>query len=359
MSILVTGGAGYIGSHTVRRLHESGEKVVVLDNLSTGHLQSLPDEVPFVVADLRSRKRTIEILSELRPEAVFHLAASCSVSESVYDPEKYRVQNVVATQNLLDAMALAGTRQIVFSSTAAVYGEPEGEILSESARLNPVNPYGQSKLACEELLAEHYRLHATRSISLRFFNAAGAHESGEIGEDHDPETHLIPITLKTVLGFGDVVRIFGTNYPTRDGTCVRDYVHVDDLAEAHALGLKALREGRVQVAAYNLGNQNGHTVREVIETVANVTGRNLNVQMDPPRNGDPAFLVASSSLAERELQWRPRYAELAQIVKSAWRWHRRYPLGYLGRAFRSPSSLAAYRPGSRLSASQSMALVSR
>jgi len=359
MSVLVTGGAGYIGSHTVRRLHELGEQVVVLDDLSSGHHQAVPEEVTLIVADLKDRERTLDVLSKIRPESVFHFAASSSVSESVYDPEKYRLQNVIATQNLLDAMALAGTRQIVFSSTAAVYGESGGVALTESAPLNPVNPYGQSKLACEQLLARHYRLHEIRSISLRYFNAAGAHDSGDIGEDHEPETHLIPIVLQAALDRRDAAQMFGTDYPTRDGTCVRDYVHVDDLAEAHVLSLKALRSRRAQVAAYNLGNQNGYTVREVIDSAANVTGRKIRAQAAPPRPGDPAILVASSTLAERELCWRAQYNDLAHIMESAWRWHRRYPLGYRGRAFRKPSACADWRSKLIMNTSRASDRVSR
>lgn len=330
MSILVTGGAGYIGSHTVRRLCELGEEVVVLDNLSSGHSRALPEKVPLIVADLKDRIRTLAILSEIRPESVFHFAASTSVGESVSDPEKYRLQNIVATRNLLDAMASAGSEQIVFSSSAAVYGETKDTVLTESAALNPASPYGQSKLAAEKLLADYYRLHDIRSISLRYFNAAGAHHSAEIGEDHEPETHLIPIVLQAALGRRDAVEIFGTDYPTRDGTCVRDYVHVEDLADAHVLSLDALRECRAQVTAYNLGNQNGYTVREVIHAVSSVTAREIRWQTAPPRPGDPAFLVASSARAERELGWRPLYPELVRIVESAWRWHQRNPLGFGG-----------------------------
>ncbi len=327
MTILVVGGAGYIGSHTVRRLLELGEEVTVLDDLSEGHKEAIPG-VPLVQVDLKDREACIAAVQEVAPEAVFHFAASCYVGESVTDPSQYYLQNFVATLNLLDGMVAAGCKQFVFSSTCAIYGEPESLPITEGLKKDPINPYGRTKLFCEGLLADYERAYGLRSVSLRYFNAAGAHPSAEIGEDHHPETHLIPLVLEVALGKRADIKIFGTDYPTPDGTCVRDYIHILDLAEAHVLGLKALREGRAKVAAYNLGNEQGHSVLEVIEEARRVTGHAIPAVEEGRRPGDPPRLVGSSALAREELGWTPNYGSLAEILETAWAWHKSHPEGY-------------------------------
>ena len=330
MSILVTGGAGYIGSHTVLKLIERGEEVVVLDDLSEGHRAALPDGVRLFEVDLKDEAATRKALEEAKPEAVFHFAASCYVGESVTDPGKYYRQNVLATLNLLEGMRHAGTGMIVFSSTCAVYGEPETLPITEGLPKAPVNPYGRAKLYCEGLLHDFHRAFGIRSVSLRYFNAAGAHPSGEYGEDHEPETHLIPLVLQVALGQREHISIFGDDYRTPDGTCVRDYIHILDLAEAHLLGLDAMRDGRAEVAAFNLGNEEGHSVKQVIDAARKVTGHEIPAVVAERRPGDPPKLVGSSALAREQLGWQPEFGDLESILATAWNWHQKHPRGYAG-----------------------------
>jgi len=330
MSILVAGGAGYIGSHTVRALLDRGETVVVLDDLREGHRAAVPDSVPLLEVDLLDRAATQAALLEHTPEAVFHFAASCYVGESVTDPGKYFRNNFVATLNLLDGMVAAGTRRFVFSSTCATYGEPASLPIIEDMPKEPVNPYGRTKLFCEQALADYEVAHGLKSVSLRYFNAAGAHPSGDLGEDHEPETHLIPLVLQVALGQREDIKIFGNDYDTPDGTCIRDYIHILDLAEAHILGLEALREGRLTRAAFNLGNEEGHSVRQVIDTARKITGHEIPAIETERRAGDPPRLVGSSALAREVLGWQPRYGDLDSILETAWKWHRRHPRGYGG-----------------------------
>ncbi|MCB9919652.1 MAG: UDP-glucose 4-epimerase GalE [Planctomycetes bacterium] len=331
MTILVTGGAGYIGSHTVHRLRELGEEVVILDDLSEGHVEAIPEGVELLRVDLKDRAAVHTALQSARPESVFHFAASCYVGESVEKPADYYAQNFEATKNLLDAMIAADCKRFVFSSTCAVYGEPEHIPIVEDLPKAPVNPYGRTKLFCEGLLEDYERAYGLASCSLRYFNAAGAHPSGDIGEDHEPETHLIPIVLQVALGQREHVAIFGNDYPTPDGTCIRDYIHVLDLAEAHVLGLTAMREGKFTRNAFNLGNEEGHSVLQVIEEARRLTGHEIKAVDAPRRAGDPPKLVGSSARAKAELGWKPRFGDLTSILETAWNWHETHPHGYRSR----------------------------
>jgi UDP-glucose 4-epimerase len=323
-SVLVTGGAGYIGSVTVERLVGAGRRVVVLDDLSKGHRAAVTEGVPLVVGDVGDRGLVEGVLREHGVGAVIHFAAQSLVGESMERPADYYESNVVAGGRLLEAMAEAGVRNIVFSSSAGVYGEPESVPISESHATRPVNVYGDTKLVFERIL--EWRSGATdlRYISLRYFNAAGASEA--LGEDHRPETHLIPIALEVAQGKRERLIVFGDDYDTPDGTCIRDYIDVRDLSDAHIAALSALDEGRSGI--YNLGNGEGWSVLNVIDAAAEVTGREIPRRVGARREGDPARLVASSSLAERELGWKPRHSELADMIESAWRWVLRYPDGY-------------------------------
>jgi UDP-glucose 4-epimerase len=333
LKILVTGGAGYIGGTVAGLLAEKGNHAVILDNLSHGRRDLLPPGVDFVQAELSDRA-TIENLfitakAEGRPfDAVLHFAALIEAGESMVRPEAFFRNNTASTLTLLEAMLAHGPRRLVFSSTAAVYGEPETVPIEEDARLSPTNPYGESKLLVEQMLAWFNRLHGLRSASLRYFNVAGAPEgpSGITrGEAHDPESHLIPIILDVALGRRASINIYGDDYPTPDGTCIRDYIHVSDLADAHLLALEALDE--IQPGAerlvYNLGNSQGFSVRQVIESARRVTGHPIPTQIHPRRAGDPAVLVASSAKAIRELSWKPKYTELDEILRTAWVWHQK------------------------------------
>ena len=322
MRVMVTGGAGYIGSVVAQELLDTGHNVVVYDNLSKGHVDAVPPEATLVAADLRDRGTLHTALDHHQIDAVIHLAASSLVGESMADPGKYYRDNLVAGLDLLDAMAEAQLKLLIFSSTAAVYGEPAKQPIEEGDPLAPTNPYGETKLAFERALRWYEHAHGLRHLSLRYFNAAGA--SGGLGERHDPETHLIPIALQAAVGQRAEVAIFGDDYPTRDGTCVRDYVHVADLARAHVLGLEALHGGNAVSGAYNLGcGGEGYSVREVIDTVARVTGRRVPVRVTARRGGDPAVLVASSERIRRDLHWKPRQQNLETIVDSAWKWMQR------------------------------------
>ncbi len=318
--ILIIGGAGYIGAHMVRALLDAGREVVVLDDLSTGYRALVP-AVPFVEGDLGDPQVVTRLLREYPVDTAMHFAAFSLVGESVAAPLKYWQNNVGRTASLLEVLARRGVTRFVFSSTAAVYGEPEKSPITEMAPLQPTNPYGATKVAVERMLADVAAAHDFRYVSLRYFNAAGAHPDGTLGEAHHPESHLIPLVLKTLTGERDRIVIFGDDYPTPDGTCLRDYIHVQDLAQAHSLALEHL-EARGACRVYNLGNSRGYSVREVIHAVEQVTGRTVPVEVGPRRPGDPAELVADSALIRRELGWRPRMPELTTIVETAWRWER-------------------------------------
>jgi UDP-glucose 4-epimerase len=317
MRILVTGGAGYIGSVVTEELIKNGHRVTVFDNLEKGHRDQVAPEAEFVEGDLRRDGRRLEeLFRQNEIEAVIHLAAYSLVGESVLAPAKYYQNNVVAGLNLLDAMNAAGVKKIVFSSTAAVYGEPEKQPIVETDALAPTNPYGETKLAFEHALKWYERAYGLRYASLRYFNAAGASE--RCGERHEPETHLIPLVLQAAVGKIPHVEIFGDDYPTRDGTCIRDYIHVIDLARAHILALDILDE---RSAVYNLGcGGAGYTVREVIDAAREVTGLEIPFQIGQRRAGDPAILIAASDRIKSELGWKPEFQDLRVIVESAWKW---------------------------------------
>lgn len=326
MAILVCGGAGYIGSHMVAHLLEKGEDVVVIDNLQKGHREAVLDGKLYV-GDLRDDNTLDRVFVENKIEAIIDFAADSLVGESVENPIKYFENNVGSTLNLLRAMNKYGVRYIVFSSTAATYGEPEKVPIEEIDTTFPTNPYGESKLTVERILKWCDKAYGIKYIALRYFNAAGAHISGKIGEDHKPETHLIPIILQVALGQRDKIMIFGDDYLTEDGSCVRDYVHVSDLASAHLLALNRLREGK-KSAVYNLGNGKGFSVKEVINIVREVTGKEIKAEVTERRPGDPAVLVASSRKAIKELGWKPEFNHLHKIIEDAWRWHSNNPNGY-------------------------------
>jgi UDP-glucose-4-epimerase GalE len=322
MNILVTGGAGYIGSHAVRALKEAGYGVVVFDNFSRGHREAVQG-YSVVEGDTGDRAKVIEVCRDQKIAAVMHFAAHSQVGESVEKPALYYRNNVIGGLTLLEAVLEAGVKNFVFSSSAAVYGEPEVTPIGEEHALKPTNPYGETKVVLEKALGYYSQAYGMRSVSLRYFNAAGAAADASIGEDHDPETHLIPLILQAVLGQRDKLMVFGDDYPTIDGTAVRDYIHVDDLAQAHLLALAKLleEEGLAKATAYNLGNGQGYSVLEVIRAVEKVTGLDVPYEIGARRAGDPAVLVASAVKAEQELGWRPKLASLKQIIESAWRWH--------------------------------------
>lgn len=324
MKILVTGGAGYIGSVVTEELLKDGHEVVVYDSLYKGHREAIADAAEFVHADLIDSATLKSTLTKYRVESVVHMAADSLVGESCEHPAKYYRNNVVAGLTLLDAMREAGVNRIVFSSTAATYGEPEKQPIEETAPNMPTNPYGQSKLAFEQAMRWYDEAYGLRYASLRYFNAAGASE--RCGESHDPETHIIPITLQAAAGQRDAVEVYGDDYPTRDGTCVRDYIHVIDLARAHILALKVLNE---RSRIYNLGcGGDGYSVREVIDVAREVTGKEIPVRMGPRRAGDPAALIASSDRIRKELGWSPQHQDLRTIIQSAWKWMLAHPYGY-------------------------------
>ncbi|KAF6578598.1 UDP-glucose 4-epimerase GalE [Paenibacillus sp. EKM212P] len=326
MAILVTGGAGYIGSHTVAELLDLGEEVVVLDNLQTGHKAALLGGKLYE-GDLRDKELLSKLFSENSIDAVIHFAANSLVGESMQNPGKYYDNNVFGTLSLLEAMKDAGVRRIVFSSTAATYGEPEKVPIEEGDRTEPTNVYGETKLMMERMMSWFDRVLGIKYVSLRYFNAAGAHESGKIGEDHRPESHLIPLVLQTALKQRPHIAVFGEDYATPDGTCVRDYIHVSDLADAHVRAVNYLREGN-DSNVFNLGNGQGFSVKEVIETARKVTGLDIPVVTEPRRAGDPAILVASSDKARSVLGWSPARTQLEDIISGAWGWHQSHPHGY-------------------------------
>ena len=326
MTVLVSGAAGYIGSVVAERLLEHGHAVAVIDDLSQGHRTAVPANARFFEGDLRDRGRLAEVMFAVRPDAVVHLAAEALVGESVTEPAKFFEVNVSGGLNLLDAMRAAGVRRLVFSSTAAVYGEPEEIPIREDTPLRPVNAYGASKLAFEQVLPWYASAYGLRHVSLRYFNACGA--TAEHGEHHVPETHLIAILLEVALRLRDEIRIFGSDYDTPDGTCIRDYVHVGDIADAHLLALDCI--DRIESGAFNLGNGTGFSNREVIEAVRRVTGHAIPAVDAPRRAGDPARLVASPARACEVLGWSPRYPTLDGMVATAWAWRKDRPQPYSG-----------------------------
>ncbi|MCA9132855.1 MAG: UDP-glucose 4-epimerase GalE [Planctomycetales bacterium] len=325
MRVLVIGGAGYVGSHTVRQLIRSGHDVTVYDNLSRGHRQSVR-EGTFVRGELSDRKELRRVLGDQGIEAVMHFAAFALVGESVAQPAMYYQNNVSAPLELLEAMRAAGVWRIVFSSTTATYGQPEKVPIAESTPQLPINPYGFTKLVFEHALSDYAHAYGFGCAALRYFNAAGASPEGDIGEDHDPESHLIPLVLQTALGQRERIGIFGDDYPTPDGTCIRDYIHVDDLADAHLKAL-ALLEPSTNLQL-NLGTGRGQSVQQIIEACRQVTGHPIPTTLEARRPGDPAELVADSSLAQKVLGWSPKYTDVKAIVETAWNWHRTHPRGY-------------------------------
>jgi UDP-glucose 4-epimerase len=320
--ILVTGGAGYIGTHAVKALEDRGFQVIILDNLVYGHRELVEANLKakLVVGDLNDRTFLEQLFTSTKIDAVMHFAAFAYVGESVTDPAKYYQNNVVGTLTLLDAMRQHGVTNFVFSSTCATYGNPQTIPIAEDHPQHPINPYGAGKLTVERVLQDYDPAYGLKSVIFRYFNAAGADPDGLFGEDHNPETHLIPLVLQTAAGKRASVSIFGTDYETPDGTCIRDYIHVTDLAQAHVLGLEYLLEHQVS-QIFNLGNGSGFSVKEVIDTAKQVTGREISIEECPRRSGDPAILIGSSTKARQILGWKPEYADLTTIVKHAWNWH--------------------------------------
>ena len=326
MAVLVTGGAGYIGSHTAKDLRDKGEHVVILDDLSTGFGQATQG-MDFVKGSLHDSLLLERIIRDYGIDSVIHFAAYSRVGESMREPAMYYHNNVSGTISLLNAMVKHGVKHIVFSSTAATFGEPKEVPIHEGMPQKPTSVYGTTKLMIEKILRDYDAAYDLRSVSLRYFNACGADKSGLIGEAHNPESHLIPIVLQVVLKKIDSVIIYGTDYPTQDGTCVRDYIHVSDLSSAHILALDALRNGH-ETTCYNLGNGSGFSVREVIDTVSQVVDQPIPAIEGERRPGDPAILIASSQKIMKELGWKPKFPELKQIIESAWKWHSAHPNGY-------------------------------
>ncbi len=321
MKILVVGGAGYIGSVCAELLLEQGHGVTIFDNLSEGHRRALDPRAAFVEGDLVDRQLIEKTLSKQQPDAVMHFAANALVGESMQNPSKYFRNNIANGLNLLDAMISAGVEKIIFSSTCAIFGPPDRVPIDETMTPRPINPYGESKLAFEKILRWYGEIHGLKFVSLRYFNAAGA--SAKFGEDHRVETHLIPNVLKVALGQKPNVEIFGTDYETPDGTCIRDYIHIVDLARAHILALNATKGD-----FYNLGTGGGASVRDVIDSCRKITGRNIDIVEKPRRPGDPPRLIASSEKIKRELGWQPQFQSLDAIIESAWKWHQKFPRGY-------------------------------
>jgi UDP-glucose 4-epimerase len=321
MKIFVTGGAGYIGSICAQLMLDEGNVITVFDNLSEGHRRAVDSRAEFIEGDLQDRQSIESALAKTRPDAVMHFAANALVGESMENPSKYFRNNIANGLNLLDAMIATGVRRFVFSSTCAIFGPPEDVPIDETMPARPINPYGESKLAFEKILRWYDQIHELRFVSLRYFNAAGASE--KFGEDHRLETHLIPNVLKVALGQKQAVEVYGTDYETPDGTCIRDYIHIVDLARAHILALAASKS-----EFYNLGTGGGSSVREVIDSCRKITERKLDIVEKPRRPGDPPRLIASSEKIKRELGWHPQFQSLDVIIASAWQWHQKFPTGY-------------------------------
>lgn len=327
MRILVLGGAGYIGSHTVYELVDAGYEVIVIDNLLTGFKEAVHPQAKFYEGDIRDKIFLDNILSKEKIDGVIHFAASSQVGESMKNPLKYYNNNLCGTEVLLESMVEHGIDKIVFSSTAATYGEPESIPILETARTLPTNCYGETKLSMEKMFKWISKAHNLRYVSLRYFNACGAHPNGKIGEAHNPETHLIPLVLQVPNGKREYISVFGNDYDTKDGTCVRDYIHVNDLAQAHILAMEYLSKGG-ESNIFNLGNGVGFTVKEVIETARKVTNHTIPIREEERRAGDPSVLIASSERARKVLGWKPQYADLETIISTAWKWHVNHPDGY-------------------------------
>ena len=327
MTVLVLGGAGYIGSHTVYALIDQGYDVVIVDNLETGHLEAVHEKARFYQGDIRNRAFIDSVFEKEQIDAVIHFAANSLVGESMVNPLKYYDNNLCGTKVLLESMVAHKVGKIVFSSTAATYGEPESVPIVETDRTEPTNTYGETKLSMEKMFKWTSVAHDLKYVSLRYFNACGAHPSGAIGEAHSPETHLIPLILQVPNGQRDFISVFGDDYETKDGTCVRDYIHVCDLAQAHILAVEYLMAGN-ESNIFNLGNGVGFTVNEVIETARKVTGHPIPAKVEARRAGDPAVLIASSEKAKDILKWNPKYADLEQIIADAWNWHKNHKNGY-------------------------------
>ncbi len=327
MNVLVTGGAGYIGSHAVKRLREAGHTVVVLDNLFRGHLAAVPSDVTFHEIDLRQMQAVAEVLEQHKIDCVMHFAALAYVGESVTQPLRYYDNNTAGSISLLEAMDRAGVRRLVFSSTCATYGQPDTMPLTEDLPQSPINPYGWSKLFVERILRDYAAANPDFAFAaLRYFNVAGCASDGSLGEDHDPETHLIPVMINAALGKVEKVTVFGDDYDTPDGTCIRDYIHVEDLVDAHVAVMDALKPGDTRF--YNLGIGRGRSVKELIEAAKRVTGVDFKVEMGPRRPGDPPRLFADASKIAHELGWQARVREIEPMIETAWRWFRAHPNGY-------------------------------
>lgn len=327
MKILIVGGAGYIGSHAVKQLIENEIEVVVIDNLETGHIESVPQGVSFYPINIKNKDAVLEVLEKEKVDGVIHFAANSLVGESMAHPLKYYNNNVGGTESLLEALVEANVKYIVFSSTAATYGEVTTMPITEDILTNPTNTYGETKVAIEKMLKWTHRAHDLNYVCLRYFNVAGADSSGTIGEAHTTETHLIPLILQVPLGQRPYITVFGQDYPTQDGTCIRDYIHVTDLVNAHILALKYLMNGG-ESNIFNLGSNNGYSVLEIIEAARKVTGHPIPHQIGERRAGDPALLVASSEKAKNILGWEPQFTDIEEIISSAWKWHKNHPHGY-------------------------------
>ena len=327
MAILVLGGAGYIGSHTVYELIDAGKEVVIADNLETGHIEAVHPKAKFYQGDIRDRAFVDSVFDSEKIDGVIHFAANSLVGESMTNPLKYYDNNLCGTKVLLESMVAHGIDKIVFSSTAATYGEPERVPILETDKTEPTNCYGETKLSMEKMFKWTSIAHGLRFVSLRYFNACGAHVSGSIGEAHKPETHLIPLILQVPNGQREFISIFGDDYDTKDGTCIRDYIHVTDLAQAHILAMDYLMNGG-ENNIFNLGNGVGFTVKEVIDTAREVTGHPIPAKITPRRAGDPAQLIASSDKAREVLGWNPQHADLKEIIETAWNWHKNHPNGF-------------------------------
>ena len=326
MAVLITGGAGYIGSHTVKYFQSKNEEVIVVDNLQSGHRKSI-EVNDFFKIDIRDKIELDKVFKKHKIDSVIHFAANSLVGESMKDPAKYYNNNVYGMLCLLETMKINDVNSIVFSSTAAVYGEPERVPILEGDLTNPTNTYGETKLAMEKMMKWFDKAYGIKYVSLRYFNASGAHSSGTIGEDHNPETHLIPLVLQVPLEKREKIYVFGNDYPTKDGTCIRDYIHVMDLASAHYKALEYLREGN-KSDIFNLGSGTGYSVKEIIETSRKISNYNITSEYKERREGDPAILIASSTKAKQVLNWNPKYNSISKILSDAWNWHKKNPAGY-------------------------------